>query len=73
MIANGDLELGAPSDCRSITGKFETFGKEPWRQLEEQALEQRHMHVKVHLYLGKGTVLHRLGKARTEWQEAVCK
>lgn len=50
-------------------GRFETFRKEPWRQLEEQALEQKHVH--VHLHLGKGTVLHGLGKARTEWQVVV--
>lgn len=48
--------------------RFKTYGKESSRRpLEGQAPGQRH----VQLYLVKETVLHRLGKARTEWQEAM--
>ena len=67
MIANGDSNFGAPSDWKSLRRIFETFKKDSWRPLEEHAREQMH----VQLYLEEEAVLHRLGKARTEWRKAV--
>ena len=66
MIASGDSSFGAPSNRKFVTGKPETFREDSGRPLEKQAPKQRQMQ----LYLVKETVLHRLGKARTEYRVA---